>query len=297
LFSQIKQAFSKFKKPYEIIFIDDGSTDSSLSILKSFEKESKDVKVFSFRKNLGKSSIYTFGFQKAQGKYVATMDADLQDSPRDLLELYKRISKGDLDIISSWRKKRRDNFIKVILSKIFNRLVCFVFKINIHDLNSGLKIYKQEVAKNLNLYGGMYRFIPLLAKELGYNVGEKVVSHFPRKYGESKYKSTKVFSDITDLATVYFLTRYVGRPLHFFGRVGGAIFLFGIVILLYLSFLHFLGQPIGRRPLLFLGMLLVLSGIQVALTGLIADLIVNSNKNQELETFLRYETKRTSRSS
>lgn len=268
----------KGKNTFEIIFIDDGSTDNTLNILKSLEREKKYIKVFSFRRNLGKSAALTKGFSEAKGKYVATLDGDLQDDPSNIKELKERMVKGDLDLVSGWRKNRKDTIFKRISSILFNKTVSILFKLEVHDLNGGLKLYKNDVVKELNIYGGMHRFIPVIAKELGFRVGEREILHHPRKYGYSKYKSSKIITEIPDLITIYFLSNYTRRPLHFFGRVGTIIFLIGFFVLAYLSTLHFMGIRIGTRPLLFLGVLLVLTGLQTIFTGLLADLLVHTRK-------------------
>lgn len=290
LHAQLIDSFKKMGKSYEIIFIDDGSIDNSLEILKNFERKTKDgsIKVLSFRKNLGKSYAFMLGFKEATGKYVVTLDADLQDDPKNIKLLYEKLTKGKYDLVTGWRKDRKDNPVKKISSRFSNKVFAYLFKLQIHDFNGGLKLYKQEVAKDLRIYGGMHRFIPLLANELGYRVGEKEIIHHPRKYGHSKYKATKIITDVPDLVTIYFLTKYTRRPLHFFGKIGTVVFLIGFLILFYLTLLWFSGQTIGRRPLLFLGILLVTSGVQITLTGLIADLIVNRSIKDDNNFPLKY---------
>lgn len=290
LVAKIKKVLSSYKKPYEIVFVDDGSTDRTLEILQILEKENREIRIFSFRRNLGKSYALMLGFREARGKIIVTMDADLQDDPKNIKELQARLIRGNYDIVTGWRRQRRDNLFKVFSSKLFNYIVSSLFGIKIHDLNSGLKMYKKDATKDLKLYGGMHRFIPIIASELGYRVGEQEVMHYPRKYGESKYKASKIITDIPDLITIYFLTKYTRRPLHFFGKIGTFIFFAGVLVLLYLSYLHFLGQSIGRRPLLFLGILLTTTGIQTIFTGLIADLIVNVNYTEHPDYPLKYES-------
>lgn len=294
LLAKLTENLLKLRKPYEIIFIDDGSDDGSLDILKSIEGRKHRVKIFSFRKNLGKSYALMLGFKMAKKSHIITMDADLQDDPKNISLLYEKMIRGEYDMVSGWRKKRKDNPLKKISSRLFNELVSKTFDIDVHDLNSGLKIYKAEVAKELKLYGGMHRFIPLLVKEMGFKVGEKEIVHHSRKYGQSKYKMTKVLTDIPDLLTVYFLTKYTGRPLHFFGKIGLVIFLLGFIILTYLSYLKILGQSIGGRPLLLFGVLLVIAGIQTIFTGLLADLIVNSSSKNENVFPVRYVSNKVS---
>jgi len=290
LLEKIQLFFKKFKHSFEVIFIDDGSTDNSLNLLKQFSKENNNIKVFSFRRNLGKSPALMMGFSKAQGDYVMMLDADLQDDPENIKVMFEYMQKNNLDLVTGWRRDRKDSTYKRITSKFFNKLVSLLFGANLHDLNSGLKLYKLDLAKELEIYGGMHRFIPIIAKEMGYKVGEAPTTHNPRKYGKSKYKSSKVFTDIPDLITIYFLTKYNRRPLHFFGKIGGIIFISGSVILLYLTVLRFQGESIGTRPLLLLGALLVIAGIQTIFTGLIADLIVNLTRKDQQQFPLRHDS-------
>ena len=292
LISNIKKVFGNTKKTYEVIFVDDGSTDKSLDILKRIASENKNVRALSFRKNSGKSQALTLGFQMTNGKYIATLDADLQDDPGNIMPLFQKMTRGQYDLVTGWRKNRQDNLLKILSSRLFNRFVVpLLFGIKFNDLNSGLKVYKSEVAKSLRIYGGMHRFIPVIAAEIGFSVTEKEVLHHRRKYGESKYKSSKILTDLPDLLTIYFIMKYNRRPLHFFGKIGGIVFAIGLIILVYLSYLRlFLDQRIGDRPLLLLGILLVIAGIQTLFTGLLADLIVNTNSKKD-EFSIKYDSK------
>ena len=292
LISNIKKVFGNTKKTYEVIFVDDGSTDKSLDILKRIASENKNVRALSFRKNSGKSQALTLGFQMTNGKYIATLDADLQDDPANIMPLFQKMTRGQYDLVTGWRKNRQDNLLKILSSRLFNRFVVpLLFGIKFNDLNSGLKVYKSEAAKSLRIYGGMHRFIPVIAAEIGFSVTEKEVLHHRRKYGESKYKSSKILTDLPDLLTIYFIMKYNRRPLHFFGKIGGIVFAIGLIILVYLSYLRlFLDQRIGDRPLLLLGILLVIAGIQTLFTGLLADLIVNTNSKED-EFSIKYDSK------
>ena len=225
----------------------------------------------------------------AAGDYILTLDADLQDDPADLLPMHEHLIRENVDVVSGWRKERRDNLLKIVSSKIFNLIVVrTLFGTSFKDMNSGLKLYKADVARELRLYGGMHRFIPLLAAEMGYRVAEVPVRHHERKYGASKYRSTKILTEIPDLLTLFFLMKYTRRPLHFFGRIGSALFLVGFIALAYLSLLWAQGIPIGTRPLLSLGVLLLVIGGQTVFTGLLADLIVNVNQKGHQEFPLKY---------
>jgi len=278
---------------YEVVFVDDGSTDKSLEVLKNLERKNKNVKVFSFRKNKGKAEALTVGFQKAKGDFVVTLDADLQDRPEEIGKLIDKQREG-FDVVSGWRKDRKDALQTKLSSKLFNFLMSAFWGVHLHDYNCGLKLYTREAAKSLNLYGGMHRFIPLLASEKGFEVTEVPVIHEKRKFGKSKYGFSKIFRDIPDMFTILFLSKYAKRPLHFFGIVGGVLSSIGVIIMLYLSVLHFMGQAIGTRPLLFFGMLLILAGFQVFFTGFLADLLLHiSEKNTEpdFEKEIKYQTK------
>lgn len=270
-------------KAYEIVFVDDGSTDKTLEILKDLEAKNTNIKILSFRKNRGKAEALTSGFKIAKGDFIVTLDADLQDRPEEIVKLIKKQKEG-FDLVFGWRKDRKDSIQKIISSKLFNFLVGTFWGIRLHDYNCGLKLYTKEVAKSLNLYGGMHRFIPLLASENGFSVTEIPVVHEKREFGKSKYGFAKIFRDIPDMLTILFLTKYAKKPLHFFGIAGGVLSGVGLFVLLYLTIIHFQGEAIGRRPLLFFGMLLVLAGFQVLFTGFLADLIIHlSHKNNGKE--------------
>jgi len=284
---------SRLEKNYEAIFVDDGSTDKSFEILKRFENNNKYVKILSFRQRRGKAEALTSGFKAAKGNLIVTLDADLQDRPEEIGKLIKKQKEG-FELVSGWRKQRKDSFSKILSSKLFNSLMGAFWGVNLHDYNCGLKLYTKEAAKSLNLYGGMHRFIPLLVSEKGFNVTEVPVLHEARKYGKSKYGFSKIFKDIPDMFTLLFLTKYAERPLHFFGVAGGILSAIGIFILLYLSILHFQGQTIGDRPLLLFGTLMVISGFQVLFTGFLADLIIHisqkNNSNTQTEDGIKYKT-------
>lgn len=282
LYAKLKAEMRKNSYKYEILFIDDGSTDDSLTLLRKIAKKDKNVRVFSFRKNQGKSEALSQGFIRARGKYVVTLDADLQDRPEEIKKLLQK-SKLGIDLVCGWRKNRSDTFPKIISSWLFNTLLGFLWGLKLHDYNCGLKVYRSDAVKSLRIYGGMHRFIPLLVYQNGFSVGEITVNHSKRKFGHSKYGFSKLWKDLPDIFTMLFLTRYSKRPLHFFGTVGSILSFTGAGILLYLSFLHFQGVSIGRRPLLLLGMLLVLGGFQVFFTGFLADLIISVHHDPRLE--------------
>jgi glycosyltransferase involved in cell wall biosynthesis len=279
----------------EIVFVDDGSTDGSFQKLKRLAESRDDIRLFSFRRNLGKSTALTCGFQQAAGRWVVTLDADLQDDPSNIAMMHQYLEQHDVDLVSGWRKTRRDSRLKVLASRIFNLLVIrTLFGLSFHDLNSGLKVYRAEAARAIALYGGMHRFIPLILSDLGYRVAEVPVSHLERKYGRSKYSAMKMLSASPDLLTTFFLMKYMGRPLHFFGRIGLTLFGIGFITLCYLTYLWLGSVPIGSRPLLSLGVLLVLIGGQIVLTGLLADLILKIHSDARREFPMRYASTRRS---
>jgi glycosyltransferase involved in cell wall biosynthesis len=291
LLQSIERAVRPLNGSYEVLFVDDGSTDGTLEKLKGLSMTHREVRVVSFRRNLGKSPALTCGFQIAAGDYILTLDADLQDDPADLVPLYEYLRRENVDVVSGWRKERRDNLLKIVSSKIFNLIVIrMLFGMSFKDMNSGLKLYKAEVAQELRLYGGMHRFIPLIASEMGFRVAEVPARHHERKYGTSKYRSTKILTEIPDLLTLFFLMKYTRKPLHFFGRIGSALFVAGFAVLGYLSALWAQGIGIGTRPLLTFGVLLVLIGGQTVFTGLLADLIVNVNQSRTQEFPIRFRS-------
>jgi glycosyltransferase involved in cell wall biosynthesis len=289
LLKTIERAMTPSNETYEVVFVDDGSTDGTLDTLKSLAQTHDGVRVFSFRRNLGKSPALLCGFHKATGEYILTMDADLQDDPDNFQRMYDQLVSDRADIVNGWRRERRDSALKIVASRIFNRLMIrWLFGCTFKDMNSGLKLYKAEVARELKLYGGMHRFIPLIATEMGYRVAECPVSHRERKYGVSKYSAVKILTEMPDLLTVFFLIKYTTRPLHFFGRIGSALIAIGLLCLVYLTILWTQSIPIGTRPLLTFGVLLVVIGGQTVFTGLLADLIVNVSRDRRQEFPLKY---------
>jgi glycosyltransferase involved in cell wall biosynthesis len=289
LLATIEQAMTPVGESYEVVFVDDGSTDGTFEQLKAIAETHSHVRVFSFRRNLGKSPALLCGFHQARGQFILTMDADLQDDPNNLRRMYDQLVAERADIVSGWRRERRDNAFKIVFSRIFNRLMIrLLFGSSFNDMNSGLKLYKAEAARELHLYGGMHRFIPLIATQMGYRVAECPVRHNERKYGASKYSPLKFLTEMPDLLTVFFLIKYTTRPLHFFARIGSALIAVGLLCLVYLTILWTQSIPIGTRPLLTFGVLLVVIGGQTVFTGLLADLIVNVSQNKRQEFPLKY---------
>jgi glycosyltransferase involved in cell wall biosynthesis len=281
LTQRIVDILEKMNLRYELLFIDDGSDDGSLPLLKQLQKQCAHIKIISFRKNNGKSAALAEGFQIAQGEIIITMDADLQDDPEEIPSLIEKINSG-YDMVSGWKKKRHDPLKKKIPSKIFNKTTSLLTGIKIHDFNCGLKAYRQEVIKEIPVYGELHRYLPVLAHWRGYRVGEVIVKHHPRKFGITKYGWRRFFHGFFDLLTVLFLTRYRQKPLHLFGFFGLLSFSLGFVISLYLTILWFQGQGIGNRPLLFLGILLIIVGMQSFSIGLIGEMITSVRDEKKI---------------
>lgn len=264
---------------YEIVFIDDGSTDQSWAVIESLQAANPNVRAIKFRRNYGKSAALQVGFQAARGEVVITMDADLQDSPDEIPELYRMIAEDKYDLVSGWKKVRHDPLEKRLPSKLFNAVASRMSGIRLHDFNCGLKAYRQAVVKAVEVYGEMHRWIPVLAKWAGFTkIGEKVVEHRARKYGSSKFGWERYINGFLDLLSVYFVGKFGKRPMHFFGTLGVLSFLIGFIFLAYLSWAKIVYKEYGiaDRPLFYFGILALIVGSQLFLTGFIAE-IVNRN--------------------
>lgn len=279
LVNEIKKVVKPLNLVYEILFIDDGSTDKSLKIIKEISRIDKRFKYISFRKNYGKSAALQVGFNNVTGDVVITMDADLQDDPNEIPNLLKKLDEG-YDLCSGWKKQRFDPIIKKYTSRFFNFVTRITSGIKIHDFNCGLKAYRVEVVKNIKVYGELHRYIPLLANWQGFTVTEIPVKHHPRRYGKTKFGISRFFKGFIDLITVTFSTRYIKRPMHFFGFFGALSFFIGLIVNAYLSYLWISGQPLSNRPMLFLGMLLIIVGVQFFSVGLLGEMIVHNSINE-----------------
>jgi glycosyltransferase involved in cell wall biosynthesis len=278
LYASIHRVVTGMKKPYEIIFVDDGSTDGSFRILSELHAKDTSVKAVRFRRNFGKSAALSVGFREARGEFVVTMDADLQDDPAEIPALLDAMGDGH-DLISGWKKRRHDPISKTIPSRFFNFVTGKMTGIPIHDFNCGLKAYRREVVKDITVYGELHRYIPVLAHWAGFRVGEKVVQHHPRKYGRTKFGASRFFNGFLDLMTVLFTTRYIRRPLHLFGVWGIVSFIIGFLIDAYLSVEWMLGRTsLSNRPLFLLGFLLIIIGIQFVSIGLLGEMITRQQR-------------------
>jgi glycosyltransferase involved in cell wall biosynthesis len=264
----------------EIILIDDGSKDLSWAVIEELQLKYPEVKGIKFRRNYGKSAALNIGFKEAKGRVVITMDADLQDSPDEIPELVDLIQNQGFDLISGWKKNRHDPVSKTLPSRFFNGVTRWISKIPLHDFNCGLKAYRSEVVKSIEVYGEMHRYIPLLAKWAGfYKIGEKVVQHYPRKYGVSKFGFERFINGFLDLLSITFVGKFAKRPMHFFGALGTLFFLAGFIMLAVLTFNKLVYEQggIADRPLFFLGILGLIIGTQLFVTGFLAELVVRSN--------------------
>ncbi|MCK9629716.1 MAG: glycosyltransferase family 2 protein [Bacteroidales bacterium] len=287
LISWIEQSLAGKHIVYEVLLIDDGSTDRSWNIIQNLsERYPSIIRGISFRRNYGKSAALFCGFEAARGEVVITMDADLQDSPDEIPALFDMINSGQYDLVSGWKKKRKDNvFAKNIPSKIYNATARKVTGIKLHDMNCGLKAYRKEVVKNIEVYGEMHRYIPYIAKNAGFTrIGEKVVAHQPRKFGKSKFGMDRFVNGFLDLLTLWFLSRFGKRPMHFFGLIGSLTFIIGTITSLWLIIDKITSQAKGmpyravtNQPLFYISLVALIVGLQLFLAGFLGELITRNS--------------------
>ena len=277
LMERVHESLKHMGRPFEVIIVDDGSTDNSSSVLAGLKQRYPELRAVIFRRNFGQSAAMTAGFDLARGEVVVSMDGDLQNDPADIPMLLEKLGQG-YDIVSGWRKDRKDALVsRKLPSRIANWLIGRTTGIKLHDYGCSLKAYKREVAKNLLLYGELHRFIPVLASLQGARYAEVVVRHHPRSRGRSKYGIGRTYRVVLDLLLMLFFQKFATRPLQFFGLTGGIMLSAGFLIELYLTFLKlFMGRDIGSRPLLILGLMLVISGLILAGIGLLAELIIRT---------------------
>ncbi|NLP10451.1 glycosyltransferase family 2 protein [bacterium] len=284
LYDQIRSVMERMGHSYEILFIDDGSTDASAEIIERLNSHDDRVKLIQFLHNYGKSAALAAGFMACRGRFVVTMDADLQDDPEEIPALYEKIQSG-YDLVSGWKKIRHDPFIKRITSKVYNFFTSLFSGIRLHDFNCGLKMYRREVAKTIHVYGDLHRYLPVIAHRNGFRVAEIPVRHRPRRHGVSKFGMTRFTRGAFDLLTITFLTRYRMRPLHLFGVLGLTASGVGSAILVVLAYQRlFQHVYLSNRPLLFLGVLLIIVGIQFFSIGLLGEMI--TSQRTESDAFL-----------
>ena len=289
LHSWIYDVVTKNNLSYELILIDDGSTDTSWNIIEELALKDKNIKAIKFQKNYGKSAAFQKGFELATGQVVITMDADLQDSPEEIPELYRMIVEDNFDLVSGWKKNRHDPLSKTLPTKLYNWAARRITGIHLHDFNCGLKAYKLSVLKSIELYGDMHRYVPALAKYAGFqNIGEKIVQHQARKYGVTKFGLNRFLNGPLDLMTVAFMGKFGKKPMHFFGGMGTLMFLIGFGLLLFLGlnklFFHQSALKLAERTEFYVSLAAMIIGVQFFLVGFVSELIGrnSSTRNQYL---------------
>jgi len=274
LHSKLTRVLGGMNRTYELIFVDDGSRDTSLEILSEIFEVDPHSRVLSFRTNYGKSAALSVGFDEARGEIIVTIDADLQDDPEEIPRLVEKIDEG-YDLVSGWKRHRKDPLTKTVPSKVFNTVTKWVTGLGLHDMNCGLKAYRSYVTDHIKVYGQLHRFLPVFAHKAGFRVGEVAVRHHPRVHGKTKYGAGRFLHGFLDLLTVVLITGYTTSPLHFFGTIGIFLSLVGFGINCYLTWLRLsFGNIQGKHPLLMLGVLLMILGFQLISTGLVAEFIV-----------------------
>jgi glycosyltransferase involved in cell wall biosynthesis len=273
VYAELKATLDRWDRPYELIFVDDGSRDDSFQKLKAVQRDDPRVRVIRFRRNFGQTAAFAAGFAHARGRIIATTDGDLQNDPRDLPGMVERLEQGH-DIVCGWRRSRKDAWAtRRIPSMLANRLISWATGVHLHDYGCSLKVFRAEVVKPLKLYGEMHRFIPAIASEMGVSIAEVVVNHRPRRHGKSNYGLSRTVRVLLDLVTVKFLLSYSTRPVQIFGLIGLIMTGIGVAISGYLAYLRLFGnQSIADRPLLLLGILLIFTGVQLLTLGLLAEL-------------------------
>ena len=290
LFAWIKRVMDENAFSYEVIFVDDGSTDRSWKVIEDLRKDNPEIKAIRFRRNYGKSPALHCAFKRAEGEVVITMDADLQDSPDEIPALYKMVKEDNYDLVSGWKKKRYDPVSKTLPTKLFNATARMVSGIKLHDFNCGLKSYRQSAVKNIEVYNDMHRYIPYLAKIAGYRrIGEKEVQHRARQYGHSKFGLSRFFNGYLDLMTLWFLSRFGRKPMHIFGLWGSIMFFVGLVAVVIVGFnklwaiSHGLAHPlVTNSPYFYIALTMMLLGTQLFLAGFLGELVSrNSSERNE----------------
>lgn len=279
LYDEVRAALEPLARAWEVVYVDDGSTDGSWAALTRLHAEHENVRVVRLRRNFGKATALQAGFAEAAGDVIVTIDADLQDDPAEIPRLLAKLDEG-FDLVSGWKTRRRDPLSRRVVSKIFNGVTGWLSGVRLHDMNCGLKAYRAEAVRGLRLYGELHRFIPVLAHHRGFRVAELAVNHRAREHGRSRYGLERYVRGFLDLLTVSFLGRYRTRPLHLFGGLGLALGAIGSGVLAYLLAVKIGGAAIGGRPLLVLGVLLVVVGLQFFSLGLIAEMVTRQHEER-----------------
>jgi glycosyltransferase involved in cell wall biosynthesis len=279
LFEELQAALEPLGRAWEVIYVDDGSTDGSFAALTRLHAQHDEVGVVRLRRNFGKAAALMAGFTQAQGELVVTIDGDLQDDPAEIPPMLAKLEEG-FDLVSGWKTRRQDPWTRRLLSKVFNFTARRMSGLRLHDMNCGLKAYRAEVVRGLRLYGELHRFIPVLAHYRGYRIAELPVNHRPRSHGRSRYGIERYLRGFFDLLSVSFLGKYGHRPLHLFGGLGLFLGLSGTGVLIYLTGVKIAGGAIGKRPLLILGVLLVVVGIQLFSLGLLSEMIISHHEER-----------------
>jgi glycosyltransferase involved in cell wall biosynthesis len=282
LLDELDSSLQPTGEAWEAVFVDDGSTDGSFAALTRLHARNENVRVVRLRRNFGKATALMAGFAEASGSTIVTIDADLQDDPAEIPRLLAKLDEG-FDLVSGWKTRRRDPLPRRLLSRLFNSTAGRISGLRLHDMNCGLKAYRAEVVSGLRIYGELHRFIPMLVHDRGFRVGELPVNHRPREHGRSRYGAERYLRAFLDLLTVSFIGRYRQRPLHLFGGLGLILALFGLAVLVYLTVLKAAGHAIGQRPLLALGVLLVVVGLQFFSLGLLSEMITSQHEERRAE--------------
>jgi len=295
LYRDLTSALEKWGRPYEIIVVDDGSTDDSFEKLCRWQQQDERWRIIRFRRNFGQTAAFSAGIREARGRLIATSDGDLQNDPRDLPEMVRRLEEG-ADIVCGWRKDRQDAWLtRRLPSAIANKVISASTGVRLHDYGCSLKVFRAEIIKPLKLYGEMHRFLPAIASEMGVNITEMVVNHRPRKHGRSNYGLSRIFRVILDLVTVKFLLSYSTRPLQMFGLIGVPLGLVGFAITAWLSYQRLFGyESIANRPILLLGVLLIFTGVQLVTMGLLAEIMARTyHESQDKPTYVIREIRQS----
>ncbi len=288
LYHELTTVLGGLGRPYEIVVVDDGSTDDTFAKLAELQRRDAHLRIIRFRRNFGQTAAFAAGFASARGRLIVTSDGDGQNDPRDIPGMVEMLERDRLDIVCGWRKDRKDPFINRRLpSMIANRVISVTTGVHLNDYGCSLKVFRAEVIKPMKLYGEMHRFLPAIASEFGVSIGERVVNHRPRLRGKSKYGISRTIRVVLDLLTVKFLSSYSTRPLQMFGGVGLGMGVLGTVVCLYVTWQRLFGYESANRPLLFLGITMVLGGIQLVMTGLLAEMLSRTyHESQDKPTYV-----------